>query len=57
MFYNNMWGTICGDYFSVMDGNVVCEMLNFTRGALCIPPSYSSFAQGTGKYTTLYIET
>ena len=49
MFYNNQWGTICDDFFSVTDGNVVCEMLNFTQGALCIPSSYTSFGQGTGK--------
>lgn len=49
VFYNNQWGTVCDDSFSTTDGNVVCQMLNFTRGALCIPRSYSSFSQGTGK--------
>ena len=51
VFYNNTWGTVCDDSFSVTDGNVVCEMLNFTKGALCVPSSYRSFGQGTGKVT------
>ena len=49
VFYNNQWGTICDDLFSTIDGNVVCKMLNFTRGAVCIPSTSNSFAQGTGK--------
>ena len=54
MFYNNQWGTICDDFFSVTDGNVVCEMLNFTQGALCIPSSSRLFGQGTGKVGTKF---
>ena len=48
VFYNNQWGTICDDRFSYIDGNVVCQMLNFTQGVVCVPPAYHSFAQGTG---------
>ena len=51
VFYDDQWGTICNDFFYVYyDGNVVCQMLNFTQGAACIPPSYNSFGQGTGKF-------
>ena len=48
VFYANQWGTICDDFFSVIDGNVVCLMLNFTQGALCTVGS-SKYGQGTGE--------
>ena len=48
VFYNNEWGTVCNDFFTTVDGNVVCQMLNFTKGALCVPSSSRSFPQGTG---------
>ena len=35
VFHNNVWGTICDDSFGTTEANVVCQMLNFTRGALC----------------------
>ena len=49
VFYSNEWGTVCDDFFSTTDGNVVCQMLNFTKGALCIASRFNSFGQGTGK--------
>ena len=51
MFHDNQWGTICDDYFSITEGNVVCTMLNFTQGALCIVGS-SRYGQGTGELNT-----
>ena len=48
VFYNNEWGTVCNDLFTTVDGNVVCQMLNFTMGALCVPSSFRSFPPGTG---------
>ena len=47
VYHNNQWGTICDDYFSTVDGNVVCQMLNFTRGAICVA-GYARFGRGTG---------
>ena len=35
VFYNNVWGTVCDDLFGINEANVICGMLNFTRGALC----------------------
>ena len=46
VYYSGRWGTICNDLFGSTEANVVCQMLNFTRGAQCYN-SYS-FGQGTG---------
>ena len=51
VYHNNQWGTICQDSFGYNDANVVCQMLNFTQGALCYGSSYS-FGRGTGKFYT-----
>ena len=53
VFHNNQWGTICDDLFGYNEANVVCQMLNFTRGSLC----YSSytFGRGTGTYQLHHI--
>ena len=48
VFYANQWGTICDNYFTLTEGNVVCIMLNFTQGALCTVGS-SRYGQGTGE--------
>ena len=51
VFYDDQWGTICNDnFYTYNEGNVVCQMLNFTQGAACVPSSYNSFGQGTGKF-------
>ena len=47
LFYNNQWGTVCDDYFSTTDGNVICQALNFTGGAVCTV-SNARYGQGTG---------
>ena len=47
MLHNNQWGTICDDYFSTNDANVICQMLNFTQGAEC-SVSYAQFGRGYG---------
>ena len=33
IFYNGMWGTVCGDYWSFTEAEVACHMLGFA-GAL-----------------------
>ena len=47
VFHNNQWGTICDDSFGSTDANVVCQMLNFTEGALCYVGN-ARFGQGQG---------
>ena len=47
VLHNNQWGTVCDNYFSLVDGHVVCGMLNY-RGAVCVV-SYAYLGQGTGK--------
>ena len=47
VLYNNVWGTVCDDLFGITEANVVCEMLNYTRGALC-SVSRSGLGQGQG---------
>ncbi|RDD39051.1 Fibrillin-2 [Trichoplax sp. H2] len=33
IYHNNMWGTVCSDYFHKADANVVCRQLDFNLGA------------------------
>lgn len=47
VFHNNEWGTVCDDYFGFVEADVVCEMLNFTRGALC-SAGHAKFGRGQG---------
>ena len=52
VFYNNQWGTVCDDYFGTTEANVICQMLNFTQGAVCSVGS-AQFGQGQGITNTL----
>ena len=47
VYYDNKWGTVCGDGFYITEANVVCQMLNFTQGAACAV-SYARFGRGQG---------
>ena len=47
VYHNGQWGTVCDDYFSTTEANVICQMLNFTQGALC-SVGYAGFGQGQG---------
>ena len=53
VFHSNRWGTICDDLFGYTEANVVCQMLNFTQGALCYRSGYT-FGQGTGTTYAIY---
>ena len=54
VFHNDTWGTVCDDNFGQTEVNIVCQMLNFTKGALCYT-RYAVFGQGEGMYIALYI--
>ena len=47
VLYNNTWGTVCDDCFGYIEADIVCHMLNFTRGALCVAGN-AKFGQGQG---------
>ncbi|XP_053380060.1 deleted in malignant brain tumors 1 protein-like [Mercenaria mercenaria] len=47
VFYNNTWGTVCDDGFSVNDAKVVCRMLGF-QTANSLPVSGGHYGNGTG---------
>jgi deleted-in-malignant-brain-tumors protein 1 len=43
---NNVWGTICDEYWNDVDAVVVCRMLNFTGNAYAYQNAH--FGQGSG---------
>lgn len=47
VFYNNEWGTICDDDFSIEAAHVACRELGFL-GAVAWSPS-AKFGQGEGR--------
>lgn len=47
VFYNNEWGTVCDDDFSIEAAHVACRQLGFL-GAVAWSPS-AKFGQGEGK--------
>ena len=57
VLYNDQWGTVCDDLFYRTEANVICFMLNFTRGAVC-SVSNAQFGQGRGShFILLYYKT
>ena len=45
VYYNGEWGTVCDDYWSVEDAQVVCSQLGFTDGE---PLEDCEYGEGTG---------
>ena len=47
VFYNNTWGTVCDDYWSLTDASVVCRQLGFPGAIEAVSNGF--FGQGTGR--------
>ena len=47
VFHSNQWGTVCHDFFSTREAQVVCGMLNYTRANCSVPRA--RFGKGVGR--------
>ena len=45
--YNDVWGTVCDDYWDIRDATVVCRMLGFSRATKAHKRAH--FGKGSGK--------
>lgn len=52
VLHSGVWGTVCDDRFGSSEANVVCQMLNYTRGAACYI-GYGRLGRGTGNHCLL----
>ena len=57
VMYNGTWGTICDDYWDILDARVVCHQLGYDDA---VSATHSAqFGQGTGEfvYMSIYLYT
>lgn len=52
IFYDGEWGTVCDDFWGLVDAHVVCREIGCPYGATAAP-SRAAFGQGTG---TIWID-
>ena len=52
VFYNNTWGTICDDYWSLEDAKVVCRQIGYEGATEAVSNAF--FGAGTGMYMYMY---
>ncbi len=49
---NNIWGTVCDDFFAVNEANVICRQLGYLPpGTRAAAEPRARFGQGTGPIT------
>ncbi len=49
---NNVWGTVCDDFFAVNEANVICRQLGYLPpGTRAVAERRARFGQGTGPIT------
>ena len=52
IFYNNTWGTICDDYWTLQDANVVCRQIGYEGATEALSNAF--FGAGNGMYMYMY---
>ena len=53
VYYNGTWGTICDDYWDILDARVVCHQLGYDDAVSATRTG--QFGQGTGEFVCLSV--